>query len=214
MKHSHSSIKCFENCPRLYKEKYITYSYREPKSQYADWGTTVHKHLEDRVKKGVPLPTELSTLVPIMDIIEKYPGAINVEQKLAVDAQLRPVEYKDKSAWVRAIVDLTKINGSAGFVTDYKTGNVRDDDSQLQLSSVLLMANHPELQSILAMFLWSKVGKITKLDIKREQYIPIWDSFMYRIRKIEDAAQDDNFVPRRSWLCAYCHLKTCEFCPN
>jgi hypothetical protein len=212
MKHSYSSINCFKNCPRQYEAKYVSYSYVDKGNDQNRWGTKVHTHLENNIKHDAPLPPELVTLAPLMQIVKAAPGIIKVEESLAVNMQLQPVSYMAKDAYIRGKLDLTKRNGPNGFVADYKTGKLRDDFYQLELSSLLLMATYPEVNSVLTMFLWSKVGKFTQEKYTRLQAQNMWNKVVTDCIRIEQAVAKKDFPPKRSGLCGWCHLTSCEHC--
>lgn len=212
MKHSYSSISCFKNCPRQWEAKYLSYTYKDTGNEYNRWGTSVHAHLENNILKGQPLPPELATMGPIMQIVKAIPGEVMVEECLAVDMKLRPVDYKAKDAYIRGKLDLTKRNGERGFIADYKTGKLRDDFYQLELSALLLMAAYPEINSVLAMFLWSKLGTFTQERYTRLQTQNMWNKVVTDIIHIEQAVSKKEFPPKRSGLCGWCHLTSCEFC--
>lgn len=212
MKHSYSSINCFKNCPRQWEAKYLTYTYKDTGNEFNRWGTKVHSHFEARLKTATPLPPELASMEPIMGIVGRMPGTLAVEQKLAVNVSLAPTDYKAPDAYIRGIIDLSKIAGANAVVADYKTGKVRDDFYQLELSALLLMANFPDVQTVLTMFLWSKVGTFTKEEYNHLQKQNMWNKIVSDTVRIEQAAARKEFPPKRSGLCGWCHLHTCEFC--
>ena len=210
MKYSYSGISQFKQCPRKFKAKYVDYTYTEPKSDQQNWGIKVHAHLEARFKEGTALPPEIAAFTPIIDTLAAAPGQIYVEQKLAMDDQFRPVDYKDRTAHVRTIIDVTKINNDRAFIGDYKTGKIKYEYDQLALSSVILMVNYPEITSALGMFFWSKVGRRTSKEYSKMDLNKTWLPFGADIHRIEQALSSDNFPPKPTPLCGWCHLRTCE----
>lgn len=212
MRYSHTAIKTFEQCPRQFEAKYILRTYKEPPSVHATWGVAVHSHVEKNLKEGIELPKELSNLAPLLSIIKKYPGTLLVEHRIAVSSTLKPVAYNSNDAWLIGIVDLIKVTEDKALLCDWKTGKIRDDFSQLEISSLLLMASYPNLQSVLAMFIWRKYGSISKQIYTKENKQDMWAKLIKKIDRIETAISTNNFQPKPSWLCRYCYLKTCEFC--
>lgn len=210
---SYTSLNQFVNCPRQYQALRVTKEVKQIESEEMKWGNTVHKHLEDRVRDGTPLPESLSHLEGLVRKITHYDGEIHTEQQMAIDADFKPVTWFDKGAWCRGIVDVGVRQGKRYWVGDYKTGKRRPDSDQLMLFAALVMHHNPEIDTVRTSFIWLRDRSLDTERYTRDQLPDIWKHFMPKIVRLEKAYEQDKWVPKPSGLCGWCPLtkKHCEF---
>jgi hypothetical protein len=78
----------------------------------------------------------------------RKPGVIfYAEQKLALSFAYQPRRFFDKDVWVRAITDLTIVNGDTAAVIDYKTGKPKPQSAQLKLTAAVTFHTYPQIQT-------------------------------------------------------------------
>lgn len=211
---SFSSLTSFETCPKQYYHKKVLKDVVEIPHEATTWGTTVHTHLENRVRNDTPLPEELAHYESLVTAITGRGGDVLVEQELAVTSDFRPTEWTSSDAWCRGIIDLGVLTGKKGVLLDWKTGKRKPDLDQLKLFAGLAFAHYPELEEVQTGFIWLKVGKIDKKTYTRDDLPAIWQHFAPRVVRLYRAYSSATFAPKPSGLCnGWCpvpHSK-CQF---
>lgn len=171
-------------------------------------GETTHKLLEDRVGKGVELPPEYRYLEPMCRMIISAPGRAYTEVQLALDADLRPCGWKDwQRAWVRAKIDVLKLNGQVAWVGDYKTGIPKMDEFQLKLYAVFVFIVFTEVMRVTTTYLWTKTGKVDPSDSRtyvRAQVPKLWEELLAEAEHLQAAAARDEWPARPGHHCGWC----------
>lgn len=210
---SYTSINQFVNCPRQYQLLRVTKEVKQTESEEMKWGNTVHKHLENRVKEGTPLPDSLSHLESLVRKLTTQEGDVFTEQQMAINADFEPVTWFDRKAWCRGIVDVGVKRGKLFWVGDYKTGKRRPDSDQLMLFAALVMHHNPEVDTVKTSFIWLKDRSMDTERYTREQLPEIWQHFMPKITRLEKAYDNDKWPAKPSGLCGWCPVTKshCEF---
>lgn len=208
---SYSALTGFETCPRQYNEMRLLKRWPDPPGEAQEWGKVVHKHIEDRIAMGKPLPNFLTYVEPIVQKFETTKGVTQAEYRLALNNEFLPVEFFAKDAWVRAVGDVVKVHGDAAFACDWKTGKYRDGDGQLKLQAAVKFATYPHVQRVGIVYAWLKEKRTTVRVYKRDEVPGIWQEFLPRVKRMELAIQNGDFPPNPSGLCRqYCHVLSCE----
>ncbi len=211
---SYSALTKFETCPKQYYHVKVAKDVAEQPTDATIWGERVHKHLEDRVKHGTPLPDMLRSYEKFIQPIADKPGIKLVEQQLAINAALQPTDWFAKDAWCRGIVDVGVLSGSKGVLLDYKTGKRKPESSQLKLFAALAFAHYESLRVVHTGFVWLKDSKLDSETFTREGVALIWQEFLPRVQRLERAYKEDKFPPKPSGLCrSWCPVprSKCEF---
>lgn len=209
---SHSALSSFETCPKKHYHIKIKKDVSDPPGPDAQWGLRVHKALEDRLKKGTPLPPSMAGYESIVRKIEGISGEPLVETQFAITREFKPTGWFDKDVWCRAVIDAGKVGITNGLLVDWKTGKMKEDSDQLKLSALIGFAHIPTLQSIASSFVWLKDKKMTKDMFSREQIPVLWQEFMPRVTRMEKMIEAGEFPPMPSGLCRrHCPVKSCEF---
>lgn len=208
---SYSALTAFETCPRQYHEMRILKRWPDPPGEAQQWGKEVHKFIEDRIGMGKPLPGFLGYVEPIIQKFETTKGVTQAEYKLALNDKFQPVEFFAKDTWVRAVGDVIKVHGNVAFACDWKTGKYRDGDGQLRLQAGVMFATYKHIDRIGVIYTWLKDKRTTARTFQREDVPAIWQEFLPRVKRMEQAIANNDFPPRPSGLCAkYCKVLTCE----
>jgi hypothetical protein len=96
---------------------------------------------------------------------------------------------------------------------DWKTGKVKNDTQQLQLSSAILMHTHDDIQKVTSGYIWLAANKITDEKFKRDDLPAIWQEFLPRVARMERAFEQDEWKKHPSGLCrGWCPVKSCAHC--
>jgi len=214
MKHSYSSIKAFQQCPRQYHEVRILRKYKSMPTEATMYGERVHKAFEEYIRDGVPLPEAFAHYRAFVEPVTKFDGEIIVEQKIGMRRDFSPCGFYDEDVWFRGIPDYLCINRDTGVarVGDWKTGKSARfaDTSQLELMSALIMQHHPEVKKVKGALFFVVAKDIIKADYTREQLPDILSKWAGYAGQVEDATV---WNPRASGLCKFCPLPpgACEY---
>lgn len=209
---SYSALDSFEVCPFRHFKTKIEKSIVEPQTEALLWGNQVHKALELRVRDNTPLPERMKSYEPLAaKIAARANGCtMGTEQKLALTKDLRETTFFAKDVWLRSILDISIEKGTRAFIGDWKTGKKNPDSMQLKLSAAVYFATRPWIDEVTNAFIWLQSGEVTVEKFEREQTHEIWQEFLPRVKRMEDAITNGAFPQRPSGLCrAWCPVHTC-----
>jgi len=212
---SYSALTAFETCPRRYYLTRVSKEVKEPQTDATIWGNKVHKALELFAKGEKPLPPDLQEYGRYVRKFLDREGKRVVEEKVALDKNLRPTKWFAKDVWVRGVIDLGVVGSERAYLLDWKTGKRKPDSDQLKLFAALAFAKYPWIDSAVTGFVWLKEKKFDKEVFTRDQVTEIWGEFLPRLSRLAESYEQDRWVPKPSGLCRnWCPVgqKLCEFC--
>lgn len=211
---SYSSMKTFQTCPKQYKHVYIL-KQKEPPGEAAQYGTAVHKAIEDYIKDGVIMPAQYDKFYKQVKPVMDWPGTALVEHKMALGFDMQPCDFFDPNYFVRGVVDFIKVNGKRARILDWKTGQSAKyaDIKQIELMSLLTFAHFPEVEEChggLVFLVPDVVVPKRPQAYKKSDSKALWMRWLYEVKRMEDAAARDNFGPNPNGLCKKnCHVLDC-----
>ena len=215
LSHSYSSLKMFENCPLSYQRQRILKDVKYVQGAEAEVGERIHKQLEDRIKMETALPAESAALEPAVQAILKARekgGEVSTEREMVLNPSLEVTTWWAKDAWIRSKIDVLVRFDDSAIVIDWKTGKRRPDFAQLELFALQVFAHHPLIDRVTSAFVWTKEVKQDKEVYTREQAPVLWENFLSRVRRVEQAAEKNIWPARPSGLCNWCPCKpTCGY---
>ena len=212
---SYSSLSQFETCPRRFFLTRITKQAQEKQTEATLWGNQVHKALEDAVAGTKALSPNFVKYQPIVDKVRAAEGKKFTENKFGLTSSFKPTTFSAKDVWFRGIIDLTIVKPKEAVVVDYKTGRVKSDGDQLKLFAASTFAKHPYLEKVKTSYIWLAYDKTTSATFTKEDVPVIWQEFIPRVNRMEQALEDDRWVPKPSGLCkSWCPVgkALCDFC--
>lgn len=212
---SHSALSAFEECPLRYKLTRVSKVVKEPETEAIAWGKRVHTALEQRIRDSTPLPKLLANYEPLAAKVANSSGEILVEQRVAINAGFSPTEFFAKDVWCRGVLDVAVVGTTSAMILDWKTGKRRDGFDQLKLFAAFAFAHYPSIERVDTGFAWLKEDAIDRQSFTREQVGDIWSAFLPRVRRLEQAFEQDRWPAKPSGLCKkYCPVgrANCEFC--
>ena len=108
--------------------------------------------------------------------------------------------------------DCTFLCGDA-MIPTHNTGKPKDNHEQLMLFAALLLHHYPELEVIRTGYVWLAHGsKITSKEFTRADVPQIWEEFLPRVKRLQQAVDADKWPKKPSGLCrAWCPVLDCEF---
>lgn len=211
--HSYSSIKDFEGCPKRYHEVRILKSFKQSDTEATLYGTAVHLACEEFIRDKKPFPPQFAQFQRFVEPLAAIEGDIYCEERMAIRADFTPCGFFDKDVWFRGIPDFLAVNRERGIarVADYKTGKSSRyaDTAQLELLAAMIMAHHPEVNTVKGVLLFMVVGDVIRAEYTREQLPEIWSKWAGRANAIEKAVELNVWNPRSSALCKFCPVSSC-----
>lgn len=207
MTQSPTSLQTFLTCPKQYHAKYITKEVKFEQNDHATFGDLVHKSIENYLKHQEPLPTILHPLQPTLDKMGQV--LFGAETKLAVDKQGNAVEFFDKTAYQRCIVDaiLTNADQSVVVCIDWKTGKKRDAQTQHDFIKRCAKAKFPNAK-IVTLFLYFFVGEYDRQEYTGQPLTGLDN----KMNQLHSAYANGTFQPRPSGLCGkWCDVLSCQY---
>ena len=209
---SYSGLKKYEQCPhQFYRTKVKKDIIEDFSGEAAVWGNKVHKALEDFLRESKPLTDEFKAYRYYAESLAGISGEKHVEIKLAMDRHGKPVEFFDKSAAYRGIIDYLVIRegGKEAFLIDHKTGKVRPT-KQLHFNALLVFAAFPKVRILKTAFFWLPADSYTKHHFHRNDIDSIWGEFDTSLSLMQDSFETDSWPKRPSALCPWCPVHDCQ----
>lgn len=205
---TYSQLDTFETCPKKFYHLKVVRDVADPPNVHSEWGTKVHSAFEDFIKDGTALPDGMEHWQPLAQKIAALPGEKMCEQKMALDRNFQPTDYK--AAWTRGIADLVVLHKKSAVVMDYKTGK-RKPSEQLDLYANYVFAYYPQIDTVTTVFVWLKERRVDKKPIPRACVPEIWQGILPRVAKLESSYERDSWPARPSGLCkAWCPVMSCQ----
>lgn len=208
---SYSSLTDYEGCPARYAAKRFYCTTTEEPTIHTIWGERVHKAFEVRVRDDVPFSEDFPVAYEKWaNVLSALPGKKFFERKLAVDKRWEPCEFFAPEAKGRGIVDLLVVENDVASVVDYKTGKVKNDETQLKLFCWFVSNEHPEVKTFKYRYIWLAPGTVTGGEIKRESLMETEVDIRHRVAAMERAWDEQNFPCFPSGLCnGWCPVEEC-----
>lgn len=215
---SYTHLDTFDNCPRQYRARYIEKIPTETTKEMLD-GRKVHDALDRRVAANCPLPPDMQKYDPLCESIitsaRSVNGEIRTEMKVAINRQFQPCDFFAKDVYGRGALDVSILAPPNMFIGDWKTGKTREKDFQVKVFAFFGFIHYPMVNKIKAFNIWLPTLKPGEPYSFTRDHLPnIWSTIYMKLAAMEQAAAQDNFPPRKSPLCGYCPVKTCEHNPN
>ena len=207
---SFSALDKYETCPAQYAALKFYCTTQETDNEANIWGSRVHKALEERVRDRKPLGEGMEGFEKWAAVVEATPGKKSFELQMALDRGLKPVEWFSRAAWLRVVVDVLNLHEARATLLDWKTGKVKQDRTQLALSSVVVSELHPEIEEFNCRFVWLKHDKATGEVYQKQDLKPIWEGIAARVERMEKSWATEEFPCNPSGLCrGWCPVGTC-----
>ena len=212
---SYSSLSAAMTCLRRYYLTRVTKEVVEPPTQATIWGNEVHSALEHRIKEKKPLPAGMEKFEAVAQELESWSDKWVTEERFGLTENLEPTGFFDKDVWCRGVLDVYTIHKNRAFVADYKTGKMRPDLDQLKLFAAAIFHKYPHVDEIKTAFLWLNHDKKTVETFDRSDLKFIWNHFLPKLRRLENAYEQNVWPANPSGLCRnWCPVgrHRCEHC--
>ena len=212
---SYSGIKLYDTCPRKYQSEKVTKEVPFKDTTATLYGKEIHTVCEEYIRDGKDIPKKHDYLRPYLERLKSIPGEKHCEIKVGVkkeDGRLVGCDYDDSGVWFRGICDLFILNGSKGFIVDYKTSkNARYADMrQLYLMAAALFLKFPELQKIKLMLLFVVSKETVREEVTVERGLDIFATLHDILTQREMSYNTDVWNTKPNGLCrSWCRTQ-CE----
>lgn len=218
---SYSAMNTFDTCPRQYKAKYVTKEVPYVQNAAAKWGDDVHKALENNIKTGIPLPSNMVMYQRFLDAVKvraaQLRGDLIAEQPVALTKDLKQVSWFTKKnakdpVWFRLKVDVSIVKERYAELFDWKTGKMKEDPDQLHLYALVAFIIYPKVDEVRVGYIWLKDGVLTPPTKYTRDMLPeMLQYWTDKYEVLEQAWVLDNFPPKPSGLCAgWCEVTSCQ----
>ena len=212
IKWSFSGLKQFINCPKQYNEVKVLQNFKTKVSTQMQYGTEVHKALEEYARDHIPLAPHYKKFKSLVDVLLEIPGEKYIEYKMALTADKEPCEFDSPDYWVRGIVDLMIVDNDTAFVVDYKTGsNKYPDPKQLKLMALMTFAHFPKVRCVKGGLLFVAKNSFLPDDYLSSKQDEYWREFAPDLMRLELSFKTNHWQPNPSPLCRWCPVTTCDF---
>ncbi len=216
---SFSRLSTFEQCPAQFDYLYVSKRVVSQGSEASDYGDRVHKVLEAKGKGELDESTlsvegqqTLERWGALVDKVTSRSGDKYFEHQMAVNRELRPVEWFAPDVWIRSIADVLVVDGKTAYCLDYKTGKVRESPTQLQLFAAMVFWHFPEVETVKTSFVWLKYNETTNSKYERRFLGALWSALEPRFDKVQEVIDLGVFETKPSGLCPWCAAK--DICPD
>ena len=211
---SYSRLSTFEQCPQKFDYLYVTKAVQDLGNEHTIYGNRVHESLEKYGKTGdeSELTRETRDFKPLVDRILSKSGTKYFEYQMAIDQNEKPCGWFDSGVWLRSIADVLVVDGEKAYCFDWKTGKVRDNPTQLQLFSCMVMLCFPEVKEVKTAFVWLAHNQITSATYPRTQFSLLWQGLTTRFAQVQQSVEIGVFKAKPSGLCRWCPAR--EICAD
>lgn len=216
---SHSALNLYQNCPHQFYRVRVLRDVKKDFGEAADKGNRIHKHLEEFVRDGTPMPDHLPTYAAIGQQIAALPGVKLVEHKMCMSAGVEGVEWRGvwefgPGAWGVGIADVLNYDSVSRpdvvLVVDYKTGKYHGDDGQPARLALTTFANY-EVDIVKSLFIYPEQNKIAPYVFHRRDIPTLIHPTNMLLRDMQWAAQHHAWPKKESGLCGFCPVLDCQF---
>ncbi len=209
---SFSKLQSSETCAYRYQQVDLLRKYKDEDRTALDWGSQVHTAFANSFIRDEPLPAVMAPWQHWVDEIKALPGRIVIEAKWALDRQFNKVPWSAPTAWYRGKADLTRIDGPIADGVDWKTGRIKEDETQLLLMAQLVFAHFPGVKRCRQRFVWLKEDCATVRIYNRRDMAQQWIGILGRVHNLEEMESTKVFPKKPGALCReWCPVKDCEF---
>lgn len=203
---SYSALTTYEQCPLLYKYKYIDKIKEETTNEHLVRGNAVHKAAEQYVRGDVSkLAPTLRKFDTELKALRKEKTAM-VEQSWGFTKNWVETGWVADDTWVRVKMDCSlQLPNNTFKLIDYKTGRERPEEhkDQIMLYGVAGYAKNPGVDLVIGEMWYVDSGKITSYTIDRKLSEKYKKQFTGRATAMLGAKA---YNPRQSHACQWCQF--------
>ncbi len=197
-----------EICPHQMAHRYVWKTLPFVETDAMRWGNQVHTAMELRIGGKKPLPVDMQKWERFAVPFDAY--RITPEMKLGVTRDGKPCDFFDSNVWFRGKIDVPIVNGEAAAIFDHKTGSSKYERSfELETGALLLKAKYPQIKTAKGHYIWLAEDRLGQ-PYDLSDFHATWLRMRYLAEQIEADKARGQFEKRKSGLCGFCDVRTCE----
>lgn len=209
---SYTALTSFENCPKRYAAEkfYCTVPFIE--SEAVKWGNRVHAAAEYSLK-GIPVTDHeaYAPVRPYVEAIQKSGLRIEAESEVTLTRDMKKTGWFAKDAWFRVKLDIILSDETTAKIFDWKTGALREDQDQLRVCIAALATVRSQVKHFEGRLIFTKHKHVsTPVKVPAAEVPTIWQDFLPRVARMEEAWRVENFPAKPSGLCPWCAVTGCS----
>lgn len=173
-----------------------------------------------RISRGKDLPITMKRYEPWAQGFAKLAREpnehvkIHTEMKMAIADDFEAVDFFDRHAWYRCVVDVLVVVPAHGvaIAMDWKTGKILEDYTQLALTAQVIFSHYPEVNLVAAIYAWLGDDTKTVNTYARGSMANVWSAVWPRLDLMREAHDTNSYPPTPTGLCKkYCPVTSCQF---
>lgn len=227
---TYTILRDYENCPHMSFHRHVAKTTKFVKTPEMEFGTKVHQAIEDHLEKGLSLSVDETRVAdtvnkarPLLGKLTALPDTVPVRVEYFIGMKIdgSPCQWDDANVWLRLKADVAVLSdpstGSGGcWLIDWKTGNKREDDFELQCQAMVIKAHHSQLTDFVGEYFWFKedfpYGLRYTLDPAStfSKVHRIYDDMARNYADEQFTQGGAEWPKRRNPLCKWCDVFTCE----
>jgi hypothetical protein len=205
---TYTNLQAYRNCEHAMYRRYVLRDQPYVESAAMKFGNEGHAAFEARVGKKIPLKSPFDQWEKHATPFDNY--TVQVEQKLAIDARCRPVDFWDKDCWFRGKIDVNVALNEKALITDWKFGSSKyEDPFELATGALLLKSKYPNLRTVVGRYIYLKEDKIGQMH-DLSNFKETWDEINDLMDLIAQKRKSGEWVKKKSGLCGWCSVEDCE----
>lgn len=216
---SFSRIDSFRQCPK----KFFELTVRKPKrvafvqTDAQRNGERIHKIIEDAIA-GAPVPHGYEKYGELARAVTAIPGQTFTEMNLTIDRNGTPCGSNDwDRAYMRARVDVAKMNKNVAWAGDWKTGKRTFDELQMKITAGMMFVHFPDLDTVATNYIFTEEKSLDQPTVyRREDLHTIWREPLDWMNRIQEAYKSNDWParPKKNGppFCAWCPVFKAGLC--
>jgi CRISPR/Cas system-associated exonuclease Cas4 (RecB family) len=197
---SYSKLSTYEKCPQQAKFRYVD-MLNPPKTQQMARGTSLHSSAEGYLlRQKTTIAAPLVSLLPVLKVVRD--SKPHIELKIAFNHDFeKVVDWKDKKAWFRMVLDSAYVEPTEAHVQEWKSGKEYDDhEDQRNLYAVGALGMWPvKYANVTTYYMDLRKKKTLRLD-RPQAKLAGWRF----AERVEAMGRDKHLTPRPGYYCRWC----------
>jgi hypothetical protein len=206
---SYTFLRDWDNCPyKAYRKSIKKDLPKFVHTKETKWGDDVHVAFEVRIKHGTAFPAGMEKYEALAAPLVAA-GAV-AEKMLGVTVGGELCDFFAPDVWLRGKIDATVAREETAAIFDWKSGKRREEKAELLIHAVLLKAWKPNVQRIVAQYVWLQDNQVGKPHDVSDTETTLAD-VRSTMNTVKNCIEIEDFPKRPNPLCGWCDVMDCEF---
>lgn len=205
---SYSRLSSYEDCPLLFKEKFITKSIPTDDTPAMKRGKDLHLGIANYLQgkaEGVPRDAMVFPRMEQLILeISQFPDKV-VEQQWGFTANWQPTGWFGDDTWFRSVLDVGLLyEDNTGEAVDWKTGKKYGSNmDQMKSQAVAMFGRYRQLTNVTVRLAYLDSGEEDFAEIRKDEQHSIKADFEKRVAKM---MADEILAPKPNNKCRFCPI--------